>query len=75
MQNTNIYVGYRYPSQIIRHAVRLYHRFTFSFGDIEELPAARGITVSYETVRNWCDKFVQRYRSQISKNRGPLGDT
>jgi putative transposase len=43
--------------------------------DIEELLSARGINVSYETVRNWCDKFGQRYCSQIRKNRGQLGDT
>jgi putative transposase len=47
MQNTNIYAGYLYPSQIISHAVWLYHRFTLSLCDIEELLAARGITVSY----------------------------
>ena len=75
MKKTNIYAGYRYPSQIISHAVWLYHRFTLSFRDIEELLAARGITVSVETVRNWCDKFGQRYCSQIRKNRGRLGDT
>jgi len=55
--------------------VWLYHRFTLSFRDIEELLAARGITVSYETVRNWCVKFGQRYCSEIRKNRGQLGDT
>ena len=47
MQNTIIYAGYLYPSQIISHAVWLYHRFTLSLCDIEELLAARGITVSY----------------------------
>ena len=30
MQNTNIYAGYRYPPQIISHAVWLYHRLTLS---------------------------------------------
>jgi putative transposase len=39
------------------------------------LLAARGITVSYETVRNWCDKFGQRYCSQIRKNREQLDNT
>jgi putative transposase len=52
MQNTNIYAGYRYPSQIISHAVWLSHRFTLSLCDIEELLSARGITVSYKTIRN-----------------------
>jgi putative transposase len=64
-----------YPSQIISHAVWLNHRFTLSFRDIEDLLAARGINVSVETVRNWCDKFWQRCCSQIRKNRGRLGDT
>tara|TARA_R110000868_G_scaffold20821_1_gene87542 strand:- start:3499 stop:3882 length:384 start_codon:yes stop_codon:yes gene_type:complete len=75
MKNTNIYAGYCNPSLIISHAVWLYHRFTLSFRDIEELLAARGISVSFETVRNWCDKFGQRYCIQISKSRRQLGDT
>jgi putative transposase len=29
------YERYRYPSQIISHAVWLYHRFTPSLGDLE----------------------------------------
>jgi putative transposase len=75
MKNTNIYAGYRYPSQIISHAVWLYHRFTLCFRDIEELLAARGITVSYETIRNWCLKFGNQYCKQIKKNRGQLDNT
>jgi len=35
----------------IRQAVWLYYRFTLSFWDVEELLAARGVDVSYETVR------------------------
>jgi putative transposase len=55
--------------------VWLYHRFTLSFRDVEELLAARGISVTYETVRNWCLKFGNQYCSQIRKKRGQLGDT
>lgn len=36
MKNTNIYVGYCYPSQISSHNLRLYHRFKPDFRDIEE---------------------------------------
>ena len=75
MKNTNIYAGYRYPSQIISHTVWLYHRFALSLRDIEELLAARGITVSYETIRKWCLKFGKQYCNQIRKNRKQLGDT
>ncbi|MEH6452190.1 MAG: hypothetical protein V7782_04010 [Psychromonas sp.] len=70
MKNSNIYVGYRYPAQIISHAVWLYHRFTLSFRDIEEFLAARGIIVSYETIRQWCRKYGSSYCKLIKKNRG-----
>lgn len=42
MKNTKMYAGVRYPAQVIRHAVWIYHRFTLSFQDAEELLAARG---------------------------------
>ncbi len=63
-----IFAGYRYTSQIISHAVRLYHRFTLSFRDIEELLAARDIAVSYETIRNWCEKVTQRAASRPNQD-------
>ncbi len=45
------YRGYRFPPEIISYAVWLYHRFCLSFQDAEDLPAQRGITVSYEAIR------------------------
>ena len=75
MKNTKMYAGYRYPPQVISHAVWLYHRFTLSFRDVEELLAARGINVSYETVRSWCIKFGNQYCSQLRKKPGQLVDT
>ncbi len=44
------YRGYRFPPEIISHAVWLYHRFSLSFRDVEDLLAERGITVTYETI-------------------------
>ena len=38
----NPYIRHRFPPEIISHAVWLYHRFTLSFRDIEELLAIRG---------------------------------
>jgi putative transposase len=55
------YKGYRYPPEIISQAVWLYHRFCLSYRDVEDLLAERGITVSYETVRQWCGKFGPSY--------------
>jgi hypothetical protein len=38
--------GYRFPPEIIQHAIWLYLRFTLSFRDVEDLLAERGILVS-----------------------------
>ena len=56
--------GYRYPIEVIGHAVWLYHRFTLSLRDVEELMLARGVVVTYETIRSWCAKFGPDYAAQ-----------
>ncbi len=45
--------GYRFPPDIICYAVWLYYRFPLSLRMVEELLAARGIELTYETVRCW----------------------
>ena len=40
------YHGYRFPPDIIAHAVWLYFRLSLSFRDVEDLLAQRGITVT-----------------------------
>ncbi|ALJ39381.1 hypothetical protein AMK58_28150 (plasmid) [Azospirillum brasilense] len=47
------YASFRYPAEIIATADWLYFRFPLSLRMVEELLAARGITVSHETVRQW----------------------
>ena len=37
------YPGYRFPADVIRHAVWLYHLFSLSFRDVELILAERGI--------------------------------
>jgi hypothetical protein len=44
--NAPSYRGYRFPPDVISHAVWLHHRFCLSFRDVEDLLAERGITVS-----------------------------
>ena len=63
--------GHRFPPEIISHAVWLYHRFTLSFRDVEDLLAERGITVSYEAMRFWCSKFGPPYARILRQKRGP----
>src|SRR5271163_2559649 len=51
------YAGYRFPPELVHQAIWLYHRFTLSFRDVEDLLAERGIAISYETVRRWVNRF------------------
>ncbi len=68
------YKGHRYPGEIIAHCVWLYHRFPLSFREVEELMLARGVVVSYETIRAWCAKFGQAYANQLRRRRPRPGD-
>jgi transposase-like protein len=51
------YRGYRFPPEIIAHAVWLYFRFHLSFRDLRDFLAERGILVSHKSIRQWCAKF------------------
>src|SRR6266545_155733 len=68
------YTRHRFPVEIISHAVWLYFRFSLSYRDVEELMAARGIVLSYETIRQWCRKFGQQYANQLRWRRAQTGD-
>jgi putative transposase len=67
------YKRHRFPPEIIAHAVWLYYRFALSFRDIEELLAARGVTVSYEAIRLWCGKFGAQYAGRLRPHKRRLG--
>ena len=73
--STPSYRGYRYPPEIISHAVWLYHRFGLSLRDVEDILAERGIAVSYETIRQWSRKFGTEYARKLKRRDGRLGDT
>ena len=67
--------GYRFPPKIISYAVWLYHRFCLSFRDAEDLLAERGVTVSYEAIRPWCQTFGVDDARRLRRRRGRMGDT
>ena len=72
-KSNQLYRGYRFPSEIISHAIWLYHRFCLSFRDIEDLLAERGIVVTYETilVQKRKDKnAAERFFKKLMKGQG-----
>ena len=75
MQTTrSIYRGFCFPPEVIAHAVFLYHRFSLSLRDVEDLLAQRGIAVSYETIRRWCRRFGPHYARNVRRQRPTAGD-
>ena len=60
---------HRFPPDVIRHALWLYFRFTLSFRDVEEMLAARGIDVSYETIRCCTIKFGPQIARNLKRKR------
>jgi len=74
MRTVSLYHRHRFPSEIISHCVWLYFRFSLSFRDVEELMSSRGVSLSYETVREWCFKFGQTYANGLRRRSPRPGD-
>ncbi len=73
-ETPRLYRGYRFPPEIISHAVWLYYRFSLSFRDVEDLLAERGVTVSYGAIRHWSRTFGSEYARRLKRKEGRLGD-
>ncbi len=71
----NIYKRHRFPPDIISYAVWLYFRFNLSYRDIDDLLAERGINVSREAIRLWCNKFGTLYARRLKRRHRGYGDT
>ncbi len=74
-KSKSLYKRHRFPSEIIQYAVWLYYRFNVSHRDIEDLLAERGIEVSYESIRMWCNKFGPQYARRLKRKHQGYGDT
>lgn len=70
----SLYRGHRFPEDIISDCVWLYFRFCLSYRDVQEMMAERGVEVSHEAIRLWCEKFGRQYARRLRKECGRLGD-
>ena len=71
---SNPYRGFRYPAEVIEHAVWLYHSFSLSLRDVETILAARGVVVSYESIREWGLRFGRLFADRLKRRRPRPGD-
>ena len=68
------YRGFRFPAEIISHAVWLYHCFSLSLREVETILAQRGIVVSYESIRAWGLRFGRAFANALKRRRPRPGD-
>jgi putative transposase len=64
-----IYAGHRYPAEIISYAIRLYFRLPLSLRMVEEMLAARRISVTHETIQQRGLKFGREFANRIRSER------
>src|SRR3954452_2607448 len=69
--SSNPYRGFRFPAEVIEHAVWLYYCFSLSLRDVALILATRGIEVSYESIREWSLRFGRLFANKL-KQRRPL---
>ena len=74
-RKSKLYIRHRFPGEIIQYAVWLNYRFNLSHRDIEDLLAERGIEVSYESIRCWCNTFGPKYTRRLKRRHAGFGDT
>ncbi|KZL10345.1 Integrase core domain protein [Pseudovibrio axinellae] len=68
------YKRHSFPPEIIAHVVWLYHRFSLSLREVEEMLLERGIMVSYETIRRWGLKFGPDYVGRLRRKASSSND-
>ncbi len=70
----NPYRGFRFPAEVIEHSVWLYHCFSLSLRDVETILAARGVVVSYESIREWGLRLGRLFANTLKRRRPKPGD-
>ena len=74
MRTPDPYRGFRFPSEIISHAVWLWHCFGLSLGEVETVLAERGVVVSHESVGARGLRFGHAFAAALKRRRPRPGD-
>jgi|SRR5215467_2749092 len=71
---TTVFVGFRFPPEVIAVAVRWYLRYGLSCRDVEGLLAERGVTVDHVTIYRWVQRFAPEFIEAARLCRHAPGD-
>jgi putative transposase len=74
MAQSTMYKRHRIFPEIIQATVCYTIESTWIAAKSKDLMAQRGITVSYEAIRLWCNKFGSKYVQRLRRERQGYGD-
>ena len=75
MKKSDIYKRYRFPVKSFNTRYGSTYRFNLSHCGIEDLLAERGIDVTYEAIRLWCNRFGPKHANRLKRKHRGYGDT
>jgi len=67
------YRDFRFPAEVIEHAVWLCHCFSLSLRDVELILEARGVMVSDKSIREWSLRFGRLFANALKRRRPKPG--
>jgi len=70
----SLFRGYRFPPEVIAHAVWLCFRFHVSLRNVQDLLAECGLVVSHESIRHWCGTVRRGRQLHPSAPTSALGE-
>ncbi len=63
--------GCHFPKDAVLYAVYFYLRYTFSYRDLEEIMAERGVRVDHATLNRWVVKFSSIVAARAQSKKRP----
>lgn len=69
MSQSNPFKYFKTNPAVIKLAIMYYMRFPLSLRQVEDILNERGIDITHETVRFWCDRFGPTLAKDIKKRR------
>jgi transposase-like protein len=70
----SVFVGFRFPREVIVLAVRWYLRYGLSYRDVEELLVERGVQVDHVSIYRWVQRFTPLLIDAARPRRHATGD-
>jgi IS6 family transposase len=74
-RSTSAFAHHTFPDNVIALAVRHSVRYRFSYADVVEWFAERGLAVERSPIYRWVQRFLPLFQAAARAHRRPVGAT